>query len=370
MQKKLIALAVASAFAAPVAFAATSNVDIYGTVDLGVNYISPDNHDYEGMGNDGSLTLSSNVSRIGFKGSEDLGSGLSAIYQIETNLYVDGAKDSFGSLRNSFVGLHGGWGTFLMGKHDTPVKILGRSVDNFGNSLADSRNILGADASTGSPDFDLRAPNVIAYGTPNFSGVSALVAYVTSHTPLTKIPAASSCSSGIDCNKDDAYSGFVKYDSDMFMVGGGYEKHNIDSSDPLIGKWDRSIWRLVGSVTLGDFKLGAQYDNQDDNLSPHEFKRDGWGIFGNYKLGNATLKANYLDAGSIDGSSSTSAKQYTVGADYSLSKRTTVYAYYAKVDNSNNSGYGLGAGAGISKTSVGVSGADPSTFSVGLRHSF
>jgi predicted porin len=366
MQKKLIALAIASAFAAPGAFAATSHVDIYGTIDLSMAYV-----DTGISGVDKSFSLVSNVSRIGFKGSEDLGGGMSAIWQVETNLYPDGmSSNSFTSLRNSFVGLHGNWGTFLMGKHDTPVKLLGRSVDNFGNSLADSRNLLGADYYYGKPEFDLRAPNVIAYGTPNFSGVSALLAYVTS-VGTTGNCAASQGDTNFDCNKLDAYSGYVKYENGPLMVGGGYEKHNFQvNGEGDTPTTDESIWRLVGSYTIGDFKLAAQYDNSDDsNAVYHYQKRDGYGLFANYTLGNVVLKANYLKAGGVSGVSSSDAHQWTVGADYNLSKRTTIYGFYAKVNNGDNSWYGMGVGAGTSK-SIHNWDTDPSTFSVGLRHSF
>jgi predicted porin len=103
--KKILAVAIATAFAAP-AFAATSNVDIYGKLHLSVNW-------YDDVPTaDSDIGISSNASRIGFKGSEDLGGGLKGIWQIESTLNMDERNGNVAD-RNSFVGLSGGWGTAL-----------------------------------------------------------------------------------------------------------------------------------------------------------------------------------------------------------------------------------------------------------------
>ena len=101
MKKSLIALAVAGAVAAPAAFAATSNVDIYGIFGASVDIIDRDN------ASEDEFKVSSTASRIGFKGAEDLGGGLSAIWQVETGLDIDGQNttpNGWGT-RNTFVGL-------------------------------------------------------------------------------------------------------------------------------------------------------------------------------------------------------------------------------------------------------------------------
>ena len=139
MKKSLIALAVAGSFAAPAAFAATANVDIYGVMNIAIE-------DTDVSGRD--LNVVDNFSRIGFKGSEDLGGGLKAIWQIESQLSnnaqdgVGGAYDagttgdSLGN-RNTFIGLSGGFGTVLAGRHDTPYKIATGKYDIFGDTIAD-----------------------------------------------------------------------------------------------------------------------------------------------------------------------------------------------------------------------------------------
>src|SRR5512139_678439 len=173
MKKSLIALAVAGAFAAP-AFAATENVDVYGKVHVSVSVfdetvdtgtVDPITGaivaEHRGTSD---LQFSSNASRIGFKGAEDLGGGLAAIWQIESGVNLDEGSGNWAS-RNSFVGLKGGFGTVLAGNHDTPLKLVGRAVDLFGDTMADSRNVMGGGS-------DTRAKNVVAYITPSSSGFS------------------------------------------------------------------------------------------------------------------------------------------------------------------------------------------------------
>jgi len=162
--KKILAVALASAFAAP-AFAATSNVDIYGRLHLSVNWYDDQPNSVSDIG------ISSNASRIGFKGSEDLGGGLKGIWQIESGFNADEQNGTLAS-RNSFVGLSGGWGTALLGNHDTPLKLVGRKVDLFGDTIGDSRNVMGGGS-------DARAQNVAAYISPNIAGFTFAGAYTT-----------------------------------------------------------------------------------------------------------------------------------------------------------------------------------------------
>ena len=370
MQKKLIALALASAFAAP-AFAATSNVDIYGVLNVSIDRV-----DSNVTGTDKSTNVNSNASRLGFKGSEDLGGGLKAIWQIESGFNADTGGGTLGS-RNTFVGLSGGFGSVIAGRHDTPMKLLGRKVDNFGDGMADDRNILGTPADTGANAFDGRPNNVIAYMTPNFSGLSAAIAYVTDHGTGTD----TTCSTGLDCNNRDAWSAMASYENGPFMVGAGYEKHNTQTT--LGANIDRKLWRIVGGFSFGDAKLGALYEKgSSSDASLDGAARKAWGIFGNYAIGAVTLKANYLKAdasdfaydgtttGTVAGIGMDGGKQYTLGADYALSKRSTAYVYYAKVKNDANGAYGLGKGGGDSNTAYGAAGADPSVFGIGMKHTF
>jgi predicted porin len=364
MQKKLIALALASTFAAP-AFAATSNVDIYGVINMSVNRV-----DSGVTGADKSTSIVSNASRLGFKGTEDLGGGLAAVWQVESSIAPDTQSGTLAG-RNTFVGLKGGFGTVLIGNMDTPMKGLGRAVDNFGDGMGDSRNILGASYKDGKSMFDLRTKNTIAYVTPDFSGLSAVLAYVADHT--AGVAAHTACVTTLDCNTNDAWSAAVNYNNGPLLLGAGYEKHNVSTT--ATATESRHMWRVIAGYSFGDAKLGAQYEKAagDTTLAAAGSDRKAWGIFGNYAIGAVTLKANYLKADETNNVANSGAKQYTLGADYALSKRTTAYAFYAKVKNDSAANYGLGFGGGDSNTTLGTAasvGTDPSVVGIGMKHTF
>ncbi len=174
MNKKLIAVAVAGAFAAPaVAFAQGSTVQIYGTLNAeygfakGVNKAAGKTNSFDG--------LNSSASNIGFKGEEKLGGGMSAFFQCETDVkFLKGdLTDSAGVWcdRNSAVGLKGGFGSFFIGTWDSPVKQVvagSRILGETGWHGVQGFLISNGGAFAGS--FSTRNTNTLNYNSPNFSG--------------------------------------------------------------------------------------------------------------------------------------------------------------------------------------------------------
>ncbi|MBD3812140.1 MAG: porin [Betaproteobacteria bacterium] len=358
MQKKLIALALASAFAAP-AFAATSNVDISGQLNLSVDYLDSDN-----AANGGNVGVSSNASNIIFKGSEDLGGGLNAIWQIQTYFSAGGtgntdssnggAADGVGS-GNTFVGLAGGFGKVILGKNESPVKLLSRKTDFFGNQIGDSRN-LTAVGGAGSLGFDTRPNNQVAYTTPSMSGLSGTVAYF-------------SAMSGVDATDAavDGWAAAANYENGPLMLGLGYEKHNLGNSNALLN--DEKVWRLAAGYAIGNFKFTGLYQKANDIAGVNSADRKVWGLGAGYNMGNILLKAQYYEAGDLNSVSNTGAQMYAIGADYSLSKRTKLQFAYAATDN--DSGAAFSAFGGGHGDNPGTSaGGNPTGFSMGVVHSF
>lgn len=333
MKKSLIALAVAGSFAAP-AFAATSNVDVYGKMHMSVSLF-----DDQPTGiND--VQISSNASRIGFKGSEDLGGGLAAIWQIESGINLDEQSGSFAT-RNSFVGLKGNFGTALLGNHDTPLKLVGRTVDLFGDTIADSRNVMGGGS-------DTRAKNTAAYMSPSFSGLNFAAAYSTDLNSTA----------GGDLDDRGSYNLSATYTNGPLFAGLAFGDGDAHEAVNL-----GAHWRAAAGYTLGNLKFVGQYDSLNGNTSA-DADYDAWMLGAAYTMGAMVFKANYMD-GDIDGTSN-DPTQWTVGVDYNLSKRTMAYALYA-----NGEYVTLGAGAGGSdRISSGVAGGDISAFSVGVVHNF
>lgn len=386
--KKILAVAIASAFAAP-AFAATSNVDVYGSIN-----VSLDSVDTGAAGSSSyNRMVTNNNSFLGFKGSEDLGGGLKAVWQIEANISIDGnssqsatsttalagsgvgsgvtattttsfaGSNIFGT-RNTFIGLAGGFGTIVAGVHDTPYKMSTGALDIFVGTLGDYNGIFGSSGSTANSSlFDLRTGNTIAYVSPKFSGFDVKAAYVMG---LEGVETAGS-------NRSNAYSLSGTYANGPLFATAAYEKHNdvgtvaCNGGATCLGQGtaDRDAWKLGVGYKFGDLKLGAVYESMDSTSSNIEHK--SWMLNAGYAIGAITLKASYSDAGDVGNVANTGAKMYALGADYDLSKRTKVQLTYAQINNDSAGAWGLGQGP---RVAAGAAGNDPDGFSLGMKHTF
>src|SRR5690606_4341352 len=134
MQKKLLALAIAGALSAPLA-AQAQNVQIYGLLQPSIDFV--DNG--EGSG----TFVNSNASRLGFKGSEDLGNGLKAIFQLESALSFDERGQGTNWMnRDSWLGLAGSFGSITIGNHQPAYVKSTARLDPFADTIGDYNNIM------------------------------------------------------------------------------------------------------------------------------------------------------------------------------------------------------------------------------------
>ena len=375
--KKILAVAIASAFAAP-AFAATANVDVYGQINLSVENVDNGVDSFNRM-------VTNNNSFIGFKGSEDLGSGLKAVWQIEANLEMTGNGTTsstvgtggntgtdgniFGT-RNTYIGLAGGFGTVIAGTHDTPYKMSTGPLDVFVGTLGDYNGVFGSAGATANSNlFDLRTGNTIAYMSPDFSGFTFAGAYVMGLEGVETAPSDTS----------DAYSLAGTYKNGPLFVTAAYEAHNSVGAVLCIagatclgqGTLDRDAWKIGAGYTIGNFKIGAVYESIDGDVGT-AVAHDTWGLMGAYAMGAITLKASYAQASDVENAAgvevnNTGTDMWAIGADYAMSKRTKVQLTYAKQDNDSAGVWGLGQGASVGNGSMGEA---VSGFSLGLVHSF
>ena len=391
--KKILAVAIASAFAAP-AFAATSNVDVYGSINVSMERVDNGVDTFNRM-------VTNNNSFIGFKGSEDLGGGLKAVWQIEANLEMTGNGAAAGSTntgtdgnifgtRNTYVGLAGGFGTVLAGVHDTPYKMATGPLDNFVGTLGDYNSIFGAannqtgasiHTSNASSLFDLRTGNTIAYVSPNFGGFDFKAAYVMGLEATEDAIATT--------DRSSAWSMSGTYANGPLFATAAYEKHNsvagagtacvgISGATCLAeGTLDRDAWKVGVGYTIAGFKLGAIYEKIDGDLGT-AIAHSSWGLNGSYAMGAFTLKAAFARAGDVDDVAGvevndSGADMWALGADYALSKRTIVQLTYAKMDNDNAGSWDLGQGPQVGNagttTATGL-GEAVSGFSLGVKHTF
>ena len=369
MMKKILAVAIASAFAAP-AFAATANVDVYGQINASVENVDNGADSWNRM-------VTNNNSFIGFKGSEDLGSGLKAVWQIEANLEITGNGSAptaastgvdgniFGT-RNTFIGLAGGWGTAIIGTHDTPYKLSTGPLDLFVGTLGGYNGIFGSAGSQANSNlFDLRTGNTIAYMSPTFmGGLDVKAAYVMGLEGVE--PAGQDAS--------DAYSLAATYKNGPLFVTGAYEKHmSVGTSLCVAGATclgsgvnDRDAWKVGAGFTFGNFKIGGVYESMDGDGAIN-IEHDTWGLMGGYQMGAFLLKASYAQADDVGSTANSGTDMWAVGADYAMSKRTKVQLTYAMQDNDSNGVWGLGQGASVAN---GKAGEAVSGFSLGMVHSF
>jgi predicted porin len=359
MNKKLIALAVAGACVAPAAMAQTANpVTLYGRVY--VNFES-----VEAKGGAAPLPkrnrVEDRVSLFGIRGTEDLGGGLKAFFQLETPFRPDQNDTTFAS-RNSAVGLQGGFGSFLLGRWDSPMKITQTAVDPFGDiGLGD----ITAAALRGGT-FSNRLINTVQWWSPSWGGVSLRAAYSANEGKTTTLNPYN-------------FGGSVAYSAGPLYLAYAYEEHR-DS----IGLTATAGTREKGNAFAARFSVGpARISGQYG-----EYKRTGsttnkgYMVGADFTAGKNVILASYQN--SKDGGTSGLATGqpecdvWSVGYRYDFTRRTSFIAEYAKVDNkitttaagavvaasSGNCNFGQGALAGV------ANGQDPQGFSLGFRHVF
>jgi predicted porin len=327
MKKSLIALAVAGVVSAP-AFAATSNVDVYGVMNIAIQ-------DTNASGS--TPTILDNTSRIGFKGSEDLGGGMKAIWQIESALGGNGAvigNNAGFATRNTFVGLSGDFGTALMGRHDTPYKLGTASLDIFGDTIADY-NLGRLDGQQlVNNTHDHRNGQALAYISPTWSGFHFAVATVLSDGEA-----------GSALNKAnttvDATSLTGVYANGPLFASLSYQDAKL---------LQNKATKLGLGYTFGDAKVGFIWEQTNDGTAANNDTKM-WLVNGVYNMGPIALKAQY---GKNDNGTAANGTAWALGADYNLSKRTAAYVVYANGNDKN----------------AATNGGDVSGYNIGVKHSF
>lgn len=370
MQKKFIALAIAAAFSAP-AFADNANFTFYGAADVSYDVVTTGDGTTTANGATAvtgvtKQVVSSNVSKFGFKGSEDLGDGLAAIWQIEQQVNIDdAAKNTFAS-RNTFAGLKSkSLGTVLLGIHDTPYKISTRRLDVFGDNLADNRALLGIKPNGSSGlGFELRPSNVLAYISPSFAGVTAAIARVNLGEANVNNTQRNS----------SALSLAVMYDVAPFYAAVAHESHQLET---VAVDAKESASRVGFGFSQDMFSIGVVYEQTTDNFGAggaDSVGHNAYYVGGKFNVSSMdAVKVAYGKAGVLgDGAAQivdSGASQVSVGYDHGLSKRTKLYALYTKISNGKGINYGFSQNSGAASTSSGY-GTSPSAISLGLKHAF
>lgn len=364
MQKKLIALAIAG-LASGTALA-QSNVTVYGILDIGYGYYSDtpaDNVKSKGAIDSGQWK----TPRVGFKGSDDLGGGLTATFQAEFKAVGDyaGAVES----RNSWVGL----------KSANLGEVKAGSVGSFHDDLLSATSVMFGNNTVGAPKYvyilttgskettDLK--NAVAYYSPVWSGFQAKFG-VSTHADTTTNDVTPTGLTGATGN-ERVYTMAGHYANGPLILGATYEYNKYQSyyGAPSIDAGNE--WHLAGSYNFGVVRVNGAYGITSYAQNPGEKKdsRSQWLIGASTPIGaNGTLSANYARA-TIEyntGANDDDVSFWGIGYQHALSKRTNLYVAYGDInqDKSNLVKSRLDGG-----TTTGQTGYQ-SAFNVGIRHDF
>lgn len=395
MQKKLIALAVAGLVSVP-AFA-QSNVTIYGIVDMGYAYRG--DNVVDGVKNRNGIDSGiANGSRLGFKGTEDLGNGMKAGFVLEQGILVDTGSSAQGRTfgRQSFAYLGGNFGTVALGRQYAPQFVLLDSLDPFSTGQVGASNNIYA--------IEVRLDNLVSYTSPNWNGFNVVAGYTfnaagnesrgNNSTPLLLSP--------IENWFGDARVWAINpnYKNGPLQVGVNYHQATLKAASSVGGIVNDlafadgkkvKVWDIGGSYDLGVVKLAAMFGQRkadsdaigDFLFNPLFKKSTQWlvgatvpvGPSGKVLLSYVHRKSELTDGAATELGTNDDAKsgQWALGYEYALSKRTSIYTAYSDI---NNKGSAKATVDGLSLTGASVgdatSGGDgyQRGFNLGVRHVF
>ena len=395
MKPRLSASTLASALAcslagalgiAPAAHASTG-VQLYGSIDLGVTHFSglaPSSGGSAGqtVSTTGLSSGGQSASRIGISGSEDLGDGVVALFRAETGFCATGGqvgasatgfagRASVGDSaycsgtgfmgRQDYIGLAGHFGTFLAGRLMNLAYLNEKAADPFAMGMTGNYNNINTELSGAA----LETNQTLAYVSPAFHGLDTTLGYAFNVLPDYYIVTATH-------QQQNAVKTWVA--GLNYRAGGAFAAVDFQLLDDFVAPPGGNgmqtgalkMYQVSGGYDFGMLKLSALYGHtQMDYFSGDN---TSWLLGATIPLGAGDILAS-LDESKfgLGDPAAPRAKQYAIGYTYSLSKRTNLYASYAHVSNDVGSTRAVGdATDGF----TGVSGQDSTGMALGIRHDF
>ena len=353
----------AGALAAVLPAAAQENVQLYGRLNIGIEALHS-----SGTG-DNLQRLSNNRSVLGFRGTENLGGGWQALFQVEGTLALDTGAGGIAA-RDTRVGIQGPWGTLFGGNWTLPYNSATSILDPFYPTTAGYMSLMGNGAgatvsnTSNTYSFDRRQQNSVHYWTPAWAGWSARVARgMGEERPL-------------DGARPSLMSAALIYDSGPLYGTLAHEDHHDYQGR---GHSDRGsklglAWRVNGATQLAAVVESLRYETATGKL-----RRRSVYVSATHQAGRHGLRFGLARAQSASGSAvetigtvragpGTGATHATIGYDYLLSKRSSLFAYYTRLDNGRN---GV-ADFAINnlRNEADVPGSTLSGVVLGMRHNF
>lgn len=382
MNKKLIALAVAGATFAPAVMAQSANpVTLYGRAWVMFNSVKADGGTVQHATRN---TVVNESSLIGVRGTEDLGGGLKAFFQLEMGFAPDENATTVAALsptptttplsinnspvtgRNSAVGLQGGFGTLLLGRWDTPFKLSAIIADPYGqNTIGNQLSVVN----TGG--FNRRENNTVQYWSPTIAGFAFRGMYSANEGKANARAAIAATATAFAqpavTEVNPSSNGFsLAYAKGPITVNYSYERHKDQrGATPTTGVRETGN-NLSGVFVFGPIKVGL-LTQRIESTARTDKKASFAGI--TYTAGKSDFMASVgrlKDGGTLVALVQPETKLSTIGYNYNFSRRTTFMARYATVKNN--------AAANIALDASGLPGLvadnDPKGFGAGFRHTF
>jgi len=376
MNKKLIATAMGLVLAGGMGFA-NADVKLYGQLDLSVDSLDVD-------GGEDDINMGANRSSFGVKGTEDLGNGLNAFFQLEWQVDIDDAdiakskfnEDESGNGfygRDQFLGLKGeSWGKLTLGTMSTAYKSDAAKLDPMYRTRIQARNTgLQSVLHKGKGENgEGRATNTVRYDTPSWSGVSGTFHYTLDNDKT-------------DANDDDPWGAGIRYSAGNIYAFADYITSSADG--------DNEAYQLGAKYTMNDFAFWGMYEFDKGLISTLEVGsaladavslgyitdadcgavlgdptatcadladaaageidgHDIWNIGASYTIGNNLISAGFGMAEDYDDINYGEYTTWQIAAQHNFSQRTKVYAGYSNTDVDD--------------------GPEADLFTVGLRHNF
>ncbi|MHA4866552.1 porin [Duganella sp. PWIR1] len=342
---------------------AQSSVTMYGIIDAAVEQYS--NADAAGNSVTRMPSLGGGMfpSRLGFRGTEDLGDGLKAIFQLENGFAPDtgtqGQNRLFG--RQAWVGLQGKWGQLTFGRNYNMLNISTYDVDIIGPSQYGLGSLDSAIPNG-------RSDNSIAYrGT--FSGVTVGATYSLGRdTSAAGGPAGTACAgeSATDATACREWSALLRYDGNGYSLISAYDRiyggagaaNGLNSSS----KTD-SRGHVAAFIKRDDWKVGVGIINRNNEGSTVQPRSNlvyigaAYNVTPLFTIDGQFAKLDYR-------ATSNDSSQLLIRGVYNLSKRSAVYVAAGRINNDGAAALALSAGG-----SVGA-GLNQTGIITGIKHSF
>ena len=364
MTKKLLPTMIGVALAGSMSVVA-ADVTVFGHIDTSiVNYDIDQDAALPGGNNISDTNFVCTTCSIGFKGSEDLGNGLKAIFKLDFQYDTtvrndgdgsgaDGDNNNSGLVdRDQWVGLAGGFGQVRIGTISTVYKSHGSMLDPLYRTSLQGRDVglqSGFHSGAGE-ELQGRATNTLRWDSVNYNGFKVGVHYT------------------LDSDETDGE------DNDPYGIGGSYENGGIlvfadymdNNGDGNATQDDVTAWKVGGKYTMNDFAVMGQYEDGsiDDGTPAGDGDITVWHIGGSYTMGNNMLYAAYGQGNGDFPGFDQDYDTYTIAGVHSMSKRTSIYAGYTATD----------CDAAISDTVCEdtdiANGGDLSAFALGVKHKF